>query len=90
MTAYTRTTINGIDAKLWDHSDTSPVRRLASDLGRGCEVVKELETDVRDDAMVKVEAGERFHAPDGWSVESVFSGSNGKTYVDLVEQEVDA
>lgn len=83
--AYSTTTLNGMDAKLWHHSDSAPVRRLAAALGRDCDAVGRLETDVRDDAMITVEAGERFVPPAGWRIGGVFRTSNGMTYVDLIE-----
>jgi len=83
--AYSTTTLNGMDAKLWHHSDSAPVRRLAAALGRDCDAVRRLETDVPNDVTIMIAAGENFSPPAGWRIESVFHTSNGMTFVDLVE-----
>lgn len=91
---YRETAINGYDAKLWDHSDSAPVRAFCAAVGRDNQAIKRLTTSVVHDVSVWVriepecENTANIPTPDGFEVAVVRSTSSGGVNVeyDRVEQ----
>jgi len=89
-TPRTKTQVNGIDIVFSDRRSESTVRRLAASLEQGHDGVRKISNATPHDALVLMESGTAFRAPDGWRIEAVFVGSNGGCFVRLNETEGDA
>lgn len=80
---YRRTVVNGYDAKLWDHSDSSPVRQFVAAVGRDNPGIDRVDTAVLHDVEVwieltpDVEYAARIPTPDGFEVDTIRSVSSG-------------
>ena len=79
---------NGITIGESVTQSTTEARRLASDLPRGCEAIREIQPGHLYDTTVWIrdtaaDGGESFDIPEGWSVAETFVASSGAVALNI-------